>query len=147
MKGLFIKLVDAALVRLGIGPNPFWQFFRFCVVGGIVTAFDFAFYYGLTRAVGFFAVHYLAAATLSFCFAATLSFALNTFWTFRVGGRGWQRRAPRFFAIAVVGVGINASVIFLLVEAGLFDLLAKVASTGVVLMWNFTAQRKWTFRA
>ena len=123
------------------------QLVKFCLVGGFNTALDFGIYFGLTRTWPFFAHHYLMAATASFSVAVVSSFLLNTFWTFRAAEGAWQRRAPRFFAVALVGVSLNAGIIFLLVEGGLHDMLAKIAATGIVLMWNFTAQKFWTFKA
>lgn len=121
------------------------QFVKFCVVGSFNTALDFSVYYCLTRGIPFFGEHFVVAAVISFSIAVMSSFLLNTFWTFRAGGDGWRRRAPKFFAVAAVGVALNASIIKGLVDIGMFDLWAKVVAIGIVLFWNFTAQKKWTF--
>lgn len=122
------------------------QFVKFCMVGSFNTALDFAVYYCLTRGTSFFGRHFVAAAVISFSIAVVSSFVLNTFWTFRAGGDGWRSRAPKFFAVAAVGVALNASIIKGLVDMGMFDLWAKVVAIGIVLFWNFTAQKKWTFK-
>lgn len=122
------------------------QFIRFSVVGGINTVLDFGVYLGLTRGLSFFRTHFLAAAATSFSLAVLSSFLLNTFWTFRAGGDGWHRRAPRFFAVALTGAGLNLIILYGLVVGGLYDVAAKLVATAVVLVWNFTAQRRWTFK-
>jgi putative flippase GtrA len=40
----------------------------------------------------------------------------------------------------------NALLLFVLVTLGTFDLYAKAIATAVVLFWNFTMQKMWTFR-
>lgn len=125
------------------------QFVKFCIVGGINTVVDFGAYYLLTRRVAFFAPdggHYLLAATMTFALAVVSSFCLNTFWTFRAGGPGWHRRAPQFVAVALVGMGLNDLIMLIVVEAGGHDMLGKALAAGLVIFWNFLAQKYWTFR-
>jgi len=132
----------AARIR---GNRDLRQFVKFCIAGSINTALDFVVYFSLTRGTEFFGRHFVAAAVISFSLAVMSSFLLNTFWTFRAGSDGWRRRAPKFFTVAAVGVVLNALILKGLVSWGLYDLFAKVIAIGVVLFWNFTAQKKWTF--
>lgn len=121
------------------------QFIKFCVVGGINTVIDFGLYYLLTRHTAYFAGHFILATTLTFGLAVTSSFCLNTFWTFRAGGDGWQKRAPQFLAVALTGMAFNDMALYAVVAAGGHDMVGKVAATGLVTMWNFLAHRYWTF--
>lgn len=123
------------------------RFLRFAVVGASNTALDFFVYLCLTRGWQWWRAHLVVAATVSFCTAATSSFLLNTFWTFKVTRDGWHRRAPKFFAVAVGGLACNAVMLHLLTTVGLHDILAKLVATATVMVWNFTLQRAWTFRA
>jgi putative flippase GtrA len=123
------------------------QFVRFGVVGACNTALDFSIYIGLTRGFPFWGEHFVLAAAISFCFGATSSFIFNTFWTFRRGDVGWHRRMPRFFTVAVIGLALNSTVLWTLTSLGLHDIIAKLAATGIVVFWNFTMQKRWTFGA
>ncbi len=50
-------------------------------------------------------------------------------------------------AVALVGLGINTAIMYGLTHyTGLHYLLCQVLATGVVLGWNFLANRFWTFR-
>jgi putative flippase GtrA len=122
------------------------QFLRFCTVGAINTVVDFGVYIGLTRPFAFWAEHYVAASAVSFCVAVTSSFLLNNFWTFGRQGVEW-RRGAKFYLVATGGLCLNAATLYALTRLGMYDLLAKAVATGLVLAWNFTLQRKWTFKA
>ncbi len=123
------------------------QFLRFAVVGASNTALDFLAYLALTRGLPWWHAHLVAAATASFCLAAASSFLLNNFWTFGHDAAGWHRRAPKFFAVAVGGLAWNAAILQMLIAAGMHDILAKLLATAVVMIWNFTLQKTWTFRS
>lgn len=123
------------------------QFIRFAAVGAFNTVLDFGVYVALTRGVPGWETRYVAAATVSFLVAVTSSFLLNTFWTFRSDLSLWHRRAPKFLIVAAGGLAWNALIIHTLTGLRVHDIIAKLAATGLVLFWNFTLQKKWTFRA
>ncbi len=123
------------------------QFMKFAAVGAFNTVLDFAVYLSLTRSSAFWGAHIVGAATVSFLVGVTSSFILNNFWTFRQDASGWRRRAPKFLAIAVGGLLWNDTILHLLTQAGLRDIAAKLIATAIVLFWNFTLQKTWTFRA
>ena len=120
---------------------------RFATVGTINFFLDYGVYIGLTRGLAFWGRHIVLAATVSFVAAVICSFVLNTFWTFRCATAGWHRRAGKFFLVATGGLAWNALIIFVLTELGMYDLLAKLAATALVLVWNYALQKKWTFRS
>ncbi len=122
------------------------QFVKFCVVGVINTVVDFGIYIALTRSIDFWSYHLVWASALSFTVAVFSSFILNTFWTFRCTGSGWKKRAPSFFAVATGGLLVNSGTVLIIVTLGVWDIIAKIVATVVVLAWNFTLQKKWTFR-
>ncbi len=122
------------------------EFVRFAVVGAVNTVLDFSLYYILTRSIFFFRAHLVLAAAISFCAAVASSFVLNTFWTFRKDSEGWHRRSTKFFVVAVAGLAWNSIILYGLTHVGMHDLLAKLAATAAVMLWNFTLQKMWTFR-
>ena len=93
----------------------------------------------------------LANAT-GFVFAAGQNFVLNRRLTFPESrGLAPSRQLTRFFFVSLVGLAINLPV-FLFVDSSLCPYLghhsykvAKLFAVGVVLVWNFLANRLWTF--
>ncbi len=122
------------------------QFFRFVLVGVSNTLLDFLVYFVLTRGTVFFSDYLLFANAVAFSCAVASSFLLNNFWTFKVGAGGWEKRIPKFFVVSTAGLAINSAIVLALVTTGFFDIHAKIVATVVVLVWNFTAQKKWTFK-
>jgi putative flippase GtrA len=122
------------------------QFFRFSVVGAITTAFDLSVYVAITRLTAWGEAHLASSAAASFSMAAVLSLFLNNFWTFGRGLDGITRRAPKFFAVAVVGAVWNVVSLLFLTRAGVHDVLAKAIATVFVVLWNFSMQKRWTFK-
>lgn len=137
---------EALRLLIATRRDVFAQFVRYAVVGASMTVLDFGVYLTLTLHSDAFAGRYVAAATVSFLCAVAVSFVLNNFWTFRHDHRGWHRRAPKFLTVATVGLALNAGILHLLVTFGLHNIIAKIIATGVVTGWNFTMQRRWTFR-
>lgn len=97
----------------------------------------------------------IAANAIAVSLAIVNNFVWNRLWTFpeaRSGSRFTQ--FLKFVSVAGVGVLLN-SAIFFAADKFLFSpfvpdvvsvQLAKFAATGLVLFWNFAANRFWTFR-
>ncbi len=122
------------------------QFFRYGVVGAASTAVDFMIYLSLTRGFGFWLGHRIAAEGMSFVLAVCLGFVLNNIWTFRKDFACWRARAGKYFLVAVGGLILNLIVFRFVLLMGIHDILAKIAATAIVSVWNFTFQKLWTFR-
>lgn len=86
-------------------------------------------------------------ATLwGFLAGAAVSYILNRRYTFR-SDRPHRAAAPRFLVVSVGGFLLNGVVMWLLNEQlGVHYLAAQVIATLIVLFWNFSANRWWTFR-
>lgn len=120
------------------------QFLKFCIVGTVGTAIDFSLLYLL---VEFAHVWYLLAATISFIVAVINNYIFNKFWTFKDRDKDFLRQFGRFLVVSIIGLGLNVLILYVLVEfAGMWYILAKVLATGVVLIWNFFANKYWTFK-
>ena len=127
-----------------LGNEHIKQFLKFCVVGVIGTAIDFGLLYLL---VEFGHVYYLLAATISFIAAVINNYLLNKIWTFQDKNRNFFKQFVQFLIVSLVGLGLNLLLLYLLVQyAHLWYILAKVLATGVVLIWNFIANKFWTFK-
>lgn len=123
------------------------QFIKFAAVGAFNTVLDFGVYLWLTRSFPFWKAHIVSASSVSFVLAVASSFILNNLWTFRQDVGGWRKRGAKFFLVAAGGLLWNAAILHLFTTLGLHDIPAKLIATGLVLMWNFTLQKTWTFRA
>lgn len=166
------SLLQAIIRRRGLR-----QFVKFCVVGASSTLVDFGVFYLLieivhlqqhVEAVGFAggpardAARGLAVLA-AFLVAVTNGFYWNSLWTFRTTERdGRRRRYARFVFTNLIGLALNLSITLLVARAcppALSTLLAgflhrdpaaffgKAAATLIVVFWNFTASKYWTFRS
>lgn len=126
--------------------RPLWlrQVIKFVLVGAFNTVLDVGLYYVLTR---FLFLYYLLAKALSFAVAVTSSFILNRRFTFRNTDPNKMTQYIRFWLVALIGLGLNTFILYILVEkAGWFDLYAVIAAVFIVFFWNFTLSRFWVFR-
>jgi putative flippase GtrA len=117
------------------------------------------------------------AGTLSFLCAVTNGYIWNSRWTFRDRQGDSKKQYPKFLATNVVGWGLNLTVMTLAIvmamrlgvmhtERSTNEIIqiiatgkgksefspvvligAKVVAAVVVVAWNFTAARLWTFKA
>jgi putative flippase GtrA len=120
------------------------EFRRYLVVGALAAAIHWAILWG---GVTLFHLEGTLSTTLGFITSATLSYLLNYFWTFR-STASHALALPRFVVVAVCGLVLNAT-IFAGVKYGweMHFFVAQGAATGIVLFWNFSLQRLWSFRA
>jgi len=128
-----------------IGRPTLRQFIKFGLVGGINTVLDFGVYLALTRWLD---LHYLVANLVAFILAASSSFILNKYWTFRDNRlAGLTFQYLKFLIVSTVGAALTELTLFALVHfAGWPDIVAKIMAIGVVMFWNFFANKHWTFR-
>jgi len=121
------------------------QFARYLIVGGVAFAVDFATLAALTEAAG---LHYLVSAAVAFLAGLGVNYILSRAWVF---GESRVKNAAAEFAlfalIGVVGLALNETIIWTVSAiAGRSYLLGKLASAGLVLLWNFGARKYFLFR-
>ncbi|OYY94857.1 MAG: hypothetical protein B7Y41_04685 [Hydrogenophilales bacterium 28-61-23] len=124
--------------------RPGWhlQFMQFAGVGVIGTA---AHYLLLVMLVEIFGAGVVAASTAGAALGAVVNYFLNRRYTFRSEKRHVEA-LTKFMLIASIGLVLNSSFMILLVEIlSVYYLLSQMLSTGLVLIWNFTGNRFWTF--
>lgn len=154
------------LVKLLAQRRGVRQFIKFCIVGLSSTLVDFGIYLTLIEllhiqdSVGL-ATGRLVAQSISFAFAVTNSFIWNSRWTFRHTDReGLHQRYVKFVFTNLIGLALNLTILTVvshLVPPSVTALLAhrlkdpagffgKLTATAVVVFWNFTASKYWTFK-
>lgn len=117
------------------------QFARFSVVGLASTAVDVGVLWVLMGAGWLLP----AANVASYVAGGAVNFALNRRVTFPDAHGAFAARLGRFALVSVVGLALNTGVTALLAPL-LGVTLAKLLATAASLVWNFLAQRAWTFR-
>jgi putative flippase GtrA len=118
------------------------QFLRYAGAGAVGTAAQFAILIALVELAGENAV---IASTVGAVAGAAINYAINHRLTF--SSRAPHARAlPRFAAVALVGMALNALVVAGMLAADQGDyVLAQVVATGVVLVFTYASNRTWTF--
>jgi len=131
--------------------KEFVRFVKFAIVGAVGAAIDFGVLNLMHKSFGW---PLLWANTLSVSMAIASNFTWNRLWTYPESrSRRKRKQLPQFALINFVGLGINNLIVVGL--AAVFSHfisdpwhynLAKAIAIGVVLFWNFGANRLWTYR-
>lgn len=158
-------LVSRARTFLRENRREVVRFLKFSIVGATGAVVDFGILYLLHVVVG---LHIVLANTCSFTAAVLSNFTWNRFWTYPDSrSKPLSKQLAQFFIVNVAGWGINTGILVLLrypcvalmgtatrslalalPDEALYKLgynLAKAIATGVVLFWNFFANRFWTY--
>jgi putative flippase GtrA len=120
-----------------------FKFIKFCIVGFSGIFVDFGTTYFLKEVCK--VQKYLANA-IGFTLAATSNYVLNRIWTFQSNNPHVVQEFSRFFVIALIGLGINSTIIWLM--NGKFKVnfyLSKLVATIIVTLWNFLINAYFTF--
>jgi len=143
--------------------KTFVQFIKFVVIGVLNTGVDWIVFF-LLRFLPFFQTAETFAKGISFVVAATNSFIWNSLWTFRQefkeGMAGTESKIVRgssyyikFMAVSTVGLFLNI-LVFNLARNYLFKgdnnwmrLLALALASFVVIVWNFSVNKWWTYKS
>ena len=136
------------------------RFIKFATVGAAGAVTDFTILNILIQLAGFLEWQ---ANAVSFTAAVIQNFFFNRNWTFPESReRHAGKQLTQFVIVSVIGLGINM-LVFLAIHHGLenwwmavigddhlgFTIsynFAKLMAIGVVLFWNFAANRLWTYR-
>lgn len=85
------------------------------------------------------------ATLVGFCVGGCVSYILNRRHTFS-SDRPHDEAAWRFAIVAVFAFGLTFLFMRVMVERWLWNyLIAQVLTTGLVMIWTFTANKAWTF--
>jgi putative flippase GtrA len=122
----------------------FQQFIKYCVGGGLAFVTDAGLLFVFTE---YFGIWYLFSATLSFLISGVVNYSFQYFVTFKGQGGELKKQAGIFLLVALVGLVINNSLLYLQVEVfGLWYMAAKAIAAVVVLIWNFLMNKRFTFK-
>jgi putative flippase GtrA len=125
-----------------ISGNTLRQFILFTGVGGTGTAAHYLTLIGLVEGGLLPAV---PASIAGFTVGAIINYLLNYKYTFN-SNAPHKRTVARFLITAVIGALINTLLLHAGVNLiGLYYISAQVIATGIVLLFNFTTNKVWTF--
>ena len=118
------------------------QFLRFALVG---TAATVTTYVVLIAGVEGLHVNAVTASVVGYTLGIVVNYILNYRYTF--GSEQHHHVViPKFLTVMVIGMFINASVMYAGINwFGFHYMLAQLAAVVVVLMLSFTANRLWAF--
>jgi putative flippase GtrA len=121
--------------------NLFVQLFRYTFVGGIAFVIDFGLLFLLTAYAG---LHYQWSAAISFIAGLAVNYMISITWVFNAdeGSRNRLYEFLMFAVVGVIGLGLNALIIYVFTElVGVYYLISKIISTIIVFLWNFLGRR------
>ena len=125
------------------------RFIKFCLVGASGTLVYLGLLSLFTEVFGLF---YIISSAISYETSIITNFALNDIWTFR------DRRSPsmksilyrglKFNMVSLVGLAIHMAILWFFTEVvGLFYLISAIFAIAGAMLWNFTINTLWTWRA
>ena len=116
---------------------------KFIGVGGAATLFQYSL---LIIFVELDLLTPVPASVVSFALSSLLNYLLNYYFTFQ-SNANHNIAMIRFFLVASIGLIMNASIMYLLVEYLDFHyIISQLAATVTVLFWNFIIHKKWTYK-
>ncbi len=146
-----MKGMNMATLSTSIQNKEVTRFVRFSIVGSLGTLLDFS-VLTLLKLAG---LPTLVANTFSFTVGLLNNFTLNRLWTFEgAENTNWRKQFLQYALVSLIGLTIN-NIILITLENVFSTLLnqsdwaylpAKVIATGVVVFWNYFANKFWTFK-
>lgn len=119
----------------------FTAFCKYLLAGGMAFVVDFATLFFCRDLLG---LHYLLAAALGFIVGLVAVYVASNKWVFD-RRRMKEKKTLEFSIFALIGViGLGWTMLFMWVFVDLLSihyLLAKLVTTGLVLVWNFGARK------
>jgi len=119
------------------------QFILFVAIGGVGTAGQ---YLTLIALVEMNILTSVPASVIGFIIGALVNYALNYRYTFN-SKKSHKEAMSKFFAVAFFGAIANTSLMYVgVIMLKMYYLVSQLIATCIVLLWNFTANKLWTFR-
>lgn len=119
----------------------FWSYLFISVIATIV---DVLFLFLLTDVVK---INYLVSGTISFFLGTVVAYTGQKYFTFKDAEKKIARQFGLFAFISFIGLLINLGVLKICVDVlGLHYMIGKVIAIGIGFFWNYTANRKITFK-
>jgi putative flippase GtrA len=116
----------------------------YLIISIIATIYDVALLYIFTE---FVELNYLLSATVSYCVGIVVGYIGQKTITFKDQNKQIAKQFGLFAFISFIGLLINLGVLKICVDVlGLHYMIGKVIAIGIGFFWNYTANRKITFK-
>ncbi len=146
-----INIPTPPIVHEMIPHRPTRQAIKFALVGAVVFVVDALVFLVLlgTPLAGLGQLGKQLGKAGSFIVAVATSYTLNRAWTFRSQDRDITTQATKFVLVASVGLVLNNGFFYVFnaqAFLGWSNLESLVGAALSVGLWNFVANKLWTFR-
>lgn len=116
-------------------------FIKFCIVGASNTALSLIIYWILNN----LGIIYLLSSTISYFVGILNGYMLSTRFVFKSSRN--MHTGIRFFIVYGISLFINLLILYLMVDCiGLDKMIGQIVATGVNTLFNYFANKVWTFR-
>ena len=116
----------------------------YLIISVIATIYDVALLYIFTE---FVELNYLLSATVSYCVGIVVGYIGQKTITFKDRNKQIAKQFGLFAFISFIGLLINLGVLKICVDViGLHYMIGKVIAIGIGFFWNYTANKKFTFK-
>lgn len=136
------------------------QLVKFCIVGASSTVIDKGSQFAMLSAVEKWAptIPWWICSVASFCLGVTNGYFWNRRWTFQAISASSGTQYAKFIFTNIIGLGLNLAFtkLFLVALTGqmthpenpdkMHVILASLCAVPIVVIWNFSAAKFWTFR-
>lgn len=120
------------------------QFLKYVAVGVGSFVIDYG---GFAILHIFFGIWYIAAAALSQLCALVFNFTLNRQWTFDAHADETSGQLKRYIILQILNYTFSLTLLYFLVhKANLQPLIAKFATLGCIVLWNFLAYKHFVYK-
>lgn len=118
------------------------QFLKYLIVGGSSAALELLLFTFLRKAAGFsITISNVTAAVTSTVF----NFLVNRGWSFKAASN-FIRSVILYLILFFLNTVFSTNAIAFMVSLGVFDVLAKLITMGMITMWNFVLYRRVVFK-
>ena len=118
--------------------------FAKCVVQGLATfVLDAGLLYVITEA----GLHYLLSSAIAYIIVLCVHFYSTKKFIFKTCSRPLHQEMALYFGIALVSLALTELLMYLFTDGfGIYYIFSKFLSTGVVLVWSFSARKFWLYK-
>lgn len=118
------------------------RFLKFAIVGVSNTAISFLVYVVLVK----LSLYYILASIISYIAGILNSYILNTAFVFKE--KKTKKNLFMFSSVYLSALLINLTLLYILVDIiGTGPITGQILVTGIVMIYNYIMQKKWTFGA
>jgi len=120
--------------------NLLKQIIKFGIVGGLAFLIDYSIFALLT----FIGIHYLLAQLISFSISLAFNYCASIKWVFDTNSKSSNALLIIFVFLSIIGLIINEILLYIGIDIiGINELITKLFSTLIVMIYNFITRKKF----